>query len=130
MPNVIKCNKKDFWKKKGSIRKRCFFPFASSPSVYCNDQPNALDTAVRRCSYTLTLPVLNDSGRMNHGAEMDGAFKIISLPTIAPSAFVQECLLTFYFTPRVSFVVLHQGVAKKHKSLITVLLQTHSEVKG
>lgn len=51
-----------------------FFPFASSPGVYCNDQPNALDTAVRRCSYTLTLRVLNDSGRMNHGAEADGAF--------------------------------------------------------
>lgn len=74
VPNVIKCNKKDFWKKKGSIRERCFFPFASSPSVYCNDQPNALDTAVRRCSYTLTLRVLNDSGRMNHSAEVDGAF--------------------------------------------------------
>lgn len=55
-----------------------FSPFASSSGVYCNDQPNALDTAVRRCSYTLTLRVLNDSGRMNHGAEVDGAFSKIS----------------------------------------------------
>lgn len=51
-----------------------FFPFTSSTGVYCNDQPNALDTAVRCCSYTLTLQVLNDSGRMNHGAEVDGVF--------------------------------------------------------
>lgn len=74
MPNVIKCNKKDFWKKKEVLERDVFFTFASSPCVYCNDQPNALDTAVRRCSYTLTLHVLNDSGRMNHGAEVDGAF--------------------------------------------------------
>lgn len=47
-------------------------PFAFQP--YTNDQPNALDTAVRRCSYTLTLRVLNDSGRMNHVAEIDFYF--------------------------------------------------------
>lgn len=58
-----------------------FFPFAFSPAVHCNDQPNALDTAVRRCSYTLTLHVLNDSGRMNHVAEVD-FFLHLSTPPI------------------------------------------------
>lgn len=48
-------------------------PFSFFLGVYSNDQPNALDTAVRCCSYTLTLHVLNDSGRMNHSADVDGA---------------------------------------------------------
>lgn len=98
MPNVIKCNKKDFWKKKGSIRERCFFPFASSPGVYCNDQPNALDTAVRRCSYTLTLRVLNDSGRINHSAEVNGAFFFISQHLLLLySLYVTEGFVQFSF---------------------------------
>lgn len=67
-----------------------FPPFASSSSVYCNDQPNALDTAVRRCSYTLTLRVLNDSGRVNHGAEMDGAFQILSLCVCTDVFVIQQ----------------------------------------
>lgn len=95
VPNVIKCNKNDFWKKKGSIRERCFSPFAFSPAVYCNDQPNALDTAVRRCSYTLTLHVLNDSGRMNHVAEVD--ILHLSIQTII-AFFTSNRRVCFYFT--------------------------------
>lgn len=72
MPNVINAIKGFLEEKKEVLERDVFFPFSSSPGVYCNDQPNALDTAVRRCSYTLTLRVLNDSGRMNHGAEVDG----------------------------------------------------------
>lgn len=95
MPNVIKCNKNDFWKKKGTIRERCFSPFAFSTAVYCNDQPNALDTAVRRCSYTLTLHVLNDSGRMNHVAEVD--ILHLSIQTII-AFFTSNRWVCFYFT--------------------------------
>lgn len=95
VPNVIKCNKNDFWKKKGSIRERCFSPFAFSPAVYCNDQPNALDTAVRCCSYTLTLHVLNDSGRMNHVAEVD--FLHLSILTII-AFFISKRQVFLYFT--------------------------------
>lgn len=73
VPNVINAIKRIFGRKKEVLERDVFSPFTST-GVYCNDQPNALDTAVRRCSYTLTLHVLNDSGRMNHGAEVDGVF--------------------------------------------------------
>lgn len=93
----------DFWKKKVSFRERCFFPFSSSPGVYCNDQRNALDTAVRRCSYTLTLRVLNDSGRMNHGAEVDGVFFFLNLSTPPIVLFTRNTsLFSFNFTRRMN----------------------------
>lgn len=76
MPNVINAIKWIFGRKK-EVLERDVFPLF--PGVYCNDQPNALDTAVRRCSYSLTLRVLNDSGRMNHGADVDGAL-FLNLP--------------------------------------------------
>lgn len=73
-----------------------FFPFAFSPAVHCNDQPNALDTAVRRCSYTLTLHVLNDSGRMNHVAEVD-FFYISQHLLLLHSLYVTEEFVQFLF---------------------------------
>lgn len=57
-----KCNKNDFWREKKTKREMTFF----SLLAYCSEQPNASDTAVRLCSYTLTLRVLGDSDRMNH----------------------------------------------------------------
>lgn len=74
MPNVINAIKRIFGRKKKVLERDVFSPFFSSLGVYSNDQPNALDTAVRRCSYTLTLHVLDDSGRMNHSADVDGGF--------------------------------------------------------
>lgn len=75
MPNVINAIKRIFGRKKKVLERDVFPPpFSSFPGVYCNNQPNALDTAVRCCSYTLTLSVLNESGRMNHGAQVDGFF--------------------------------------------------------
>lgn len=68
VPNVIKCNKMIFWKKKKESR---FFPLLS----YCSDQPNALDTAVRLCSYTLT-PYLLD---ITHKDKLGMIYKQLAL---------------------------------------------------
>lgn len=100
MPNVINAIKRIFGRKKEVLERDVFFPF-SSPGVYCNDQPNALDTAVRRCSYTLTLHVLNDSGRMIHSAEVDGAL------STSPIVMFLKCKGS---SASVSVMVLHQGV--------------------
>lgn len=55
-----------FGEKKNKQREMTFFSPSFSLLAYCSEQPNASDTAVRLCSYTLTLRVLGDSDRMNH----------------------------------------------------------------
>lgn len=77
-----KCNKNDFFEeKKGDFKEQCFFFPLSSFSLYCNDLPNALDTAVRLCSYSLTLAVLNGSARMKYSSKEDRAFIFKTLNT-------------------------------------------------
>lgn len=61
-----KCNKNDFWREKKQTERDDVFSPSFSLLAYCSEQPNASDTAVRLCSYTLTLRVLGDSDRMNH----------------------------------------------------------------
>lgn len=82
VPNVINAIKMIFLKKKkGDFKEQCFFFPLSSFSLYCNDLPNALDTAVRLCSYSLTLAVLNGSARMKYSTKEDRAFIFKTLNT-------------------------------------------------
>lgn len=96
MPNVINAIKRIFGRKKEALERDVFFLSPLSPGVYCSDQPNALDTAVRRCSYTLTLRVLNDSGRMNHGAEVAVAFFKHFLTPLLPLRVREELVQSAY----------------------------------
>lgn len=111
--------KRIFGRKKEELERDVFFPpFAFLP--YTNDQPNALDTAVRRCSYTLTLHVLNDSGRMNHVAEMD--FFCISQHLLLHLLHVKDEFVQFLFhTTSVTVQLTESFIFFWAESLINVL---------
>lgn len=116
MPNVINAIKRIFGRKKEILERDVFFPFSSSPGVYCNDQPNALDTAVRRCSYTLTLSVLNDSGRMNHGAEVDEAFFLKNLSSPPIIFFIcNRRVCSVFILYHQTVMVFQCGANQRHK---------------